>query len=189
VTRILDRGAVTAAYVGIGMAVTIAISFLLVIPIFSVIPILTLLGGLLIGYYANVRSGRDAGPWPRIVTNGLFAGAVTGLSLALLLLATRALFFVADNGYRDESAGGVLRCQPGADCVYQRYLAEGQGDELAAVGVDDVDSFSGFYWSQQLASSALVLGLGSAGGIGGALLYGLFGRAGRPRDAGVATSV
>ena len=33
VTRVIDRGAITAAYVGIGMAATIAISFLLVIPI------------------------------------------------------------------------------------------------------------------------------------------------------------
>jgi hypothetical protein len=33
VTRIVDRGAIVGAYVGIGMAVTIAISFLLVIPI------------------------------------------------------------------------------------------------------------------------------------------------------------
>ena len=32
-SRFVDRGAITAAYVGIGMAVTIAISFLLVIPI------------------------------------------------------------------------------------------------------------------------------------------------------------
>lgn len=180
-TRIIDRGAVTAAYVGIGMAVTIAISFLLVIPIFSVIPILTLLGGLLIGYYANVRSDRDAGPWSRILANGLFAGAVTGLTLAALLLATRALFFAADNGYRDAGAGGALPCRAGADCVYQRYLAEGQGDELAAVGVDGVDAFSRFYWGQQLATSALVLGLGAAGGLGGAALYGLFGR--RPVNA------
>ena len=33
VSRFVDRGAITAAYVGIGMAVTIAISFLLIIPI------------------------------------------------------------------------------------------------------------------------------------------------------------
>ena len=36
-TRFVDRGAITAAYVGIGMAVTIAVSFLLVIPIEPVI--------------------------------------------------------------------------------------------------------------------------------------------------------
>ena len=33
VTRFVDRGAIVAAYVGIGMAITIAVSFLLVIPI------------------------------------------------------------------------------------------------------------------------------------------------------------
>ena len=32
-SRFVDRGAVVAAFVGIGMAVTMAISFLLVIPI------------------------------------------------------------------------------------------------------------------------------------------------------------
>ena len=32
-SRIVDRGAITAAYVGIGMAITIGVSFLLVIPI------------------------------------------------------------------------------------------------------------------------------------------------------------
>ena len=32
-SRFVDRGAVVAAFVGVGMAVTMAISFLLVIPI------------------------------------------------------------------------------------------------------------------------------------------------------------
>ena len=34
-SRIADRGAIMAAYVGIGMAVTIVVSFLLIIPIES----------------------------------------------------------------------------------------------------------------------------------------------------------
>ena len=37
-SRFFDRGAITAAYVGIGMAVTMAISFLLVIPIEPIVP-------------------------------------------------------------------------------------------------------------------------------------------------------
>jgi hypothetical protein len=176
VTRIVDRGAVVAAYVGIGMAVTIAISFLLVIPIEPVVWYLALPGGLLIGYYANQRSDRRAGPWSRILANGLFAGLVTGLTLAALLLAVKALFFTADNGYRDESAGGSLTCRSGADCVYQRYLADGRGSDLQAAGVTDADSFAGFYWRQQFASAGLLLVLGAAGGLGGAALYGLFGR-------------
>ena len=64
--RFVDRGAITAAYVGIGMAVTIVVSFLLVIPIEWVVWILALPSGLLIGYYANQRSNRRAGPWRRI---------------------------------------------------------------------------------------------------------------------------
>jgi hypothetical protein len=177
VTRIVDHGAVVAAYVGIGMAVVIAISFLLVIPIEPVLWYLALPAGLLIGYYANQRSDRRSGPWPRIVANGVFAGLVTGLSFAALLLATKALFFAADNGYRDASAGGPIPCQSGGDCVYQRYVADGRGTELAAQGVTDADSFSSFYWAQQLATAGLLVGLTTAGGLGGAVLYGVF----RPR--------
>jgi hypothetical protein len=177
-SRVIDRGAIVAAYVGIGMAVVIAISFLLVIPIEPVLWYLALPAGLLIGYYANQRSDRRRGPWGRIVANGVFAGLVTGLTLAALLLATKALFFAADNGYRDASAGGSLSCAPGGDCVYQRYLADGRGPDLAARGVTDSHAFGRFYWGQQLATAGLLLGLSGAGGLGGALLYGFF----RPRS-------
>ena len=63
--RFVDRGAITAAWVGLGMAVTIGVSFLLVIPIEPVYWIFALPAGLLIGYYANARSDRRAGPWGR----------------------------------------------------------------------------------------------------------------------------
>ena len=45
VTRFVDRGAIVAAYVGIGMAVTIAVSFLLVIPIEPIVWLLALPAG------------------------------------------------------------------------------------------------------------------------------------------------
>ena len=61
-SRVIDRGAIVAAYVGIGMAATEAISFLLVIPIEPIYWLLALPSGLLIGYYANQRSDRRAGP-------------------------------------------------------------------------------------------------------------------------------
>ncbi len=173
--RFVDRGAVTAAYVGIGMAVTIAISFLLIIPIEPVVWLLALPSGLLIGYYANQRSNRVHGPWRRIIVNGVFAGLVTGLTAALLLLGVKALFFAVDNGYRDESAGGQITCQTGADCVYQRYLLIDDGariPELEAAGVTDVASFTSLYWSTQFQTAVLMIVLTTLGGLGGAAAYG-----------------
>ena len=41
----------------------------------------------MIGYYANARSERRGGPWGRVIANALFAGLVTGLTLAALYLA------------------------------------------------------------------------------------------------------
>jgi hypothetical protein len=177
VTRFVDRGAITAAYVGIGMAMVIAVSFLLVIPIEPVYWLLAIPAGLLIGYYANQRSARYEGPWSRIVANALVAGAVTALSLAVLLLAVKVIFFALDDGYRDASAGGTLDCRPGAECVYARYLDEGRGPEFEANGITDVDSFTAFYWSQQLQTALLVFAIT----IGGALLGGLAYGVARPR--------
>ena len=173
-TRFVDRGAVVAAGVGIGMALTIGVSFLLIIPIEPVYWYLTLPAGLLIGYYANQRSDRRAGPWPRIVANALAAGVVTGVSFALVLLGVKALFFFADGGYRDPALGGPLSCRSGADCVYQRYLADGRGADLEAVGVTDVESFSAFYWSTQWSTAGLLIVLSTAGSLGGGVLYGTF---------------
>ena len=53
------------------MAVTIVVSFLLFIPIEWIIWILALPSGMMIGYYANQRSDRRAGPWSRILVNGV----------------------------------------------------------------------------------------------------------------------
>jgi hypothetical protein len=192
VTRFVDRGAITAAYVGIGMAVTVAISFLLVIPIEPVYWYLTVPAGLLIGYYANQRSDRRNGPWHRIVANAAFAGAVMAVTTALLLLGVKALFFAADDGYRDPGLGGrvviekddgrPVACSQGAECVYLRYVDEGRGRDLAAAGVTDAASFTAFYWNQQLATAALLLGLATGSGIAGGVLYGLF----RPKSGSAA---
>jgi hypothetical protein len=187
VTRFVDRGAVTAAWVGVGMAVTIGVSFLLVIPIeFLVIPT-ALFGGMMIGYYANARSDRSGGPWRRVILNGLFAGLVMGLALAVLYLGIKALFFTADNGYRDAASGGPLVCQPGADCVYQRYLAIGRGVQFEAAGIIDVDSFSRFYWGDQLNSAGTFVALAVGGSLVGGLMYGATNRR-RPDGAAGSTS-
>ncbi len=179
-SRFVDRGALTAAYVGIGMAVTIVVSFLLVIPIEWVVWILALPSGLLIGYYADQRSNRRAGPWSRILLNGLFAGVVTGLTVAALLLVIKAIFFYADSGYPDfnriDQQGHLIppSCQTGADCVYQRYVKAGRGSDLEAAGITGTDSFTGFYWREQFGTAGTVLLMTGLGGLGGAGLYGVF---------------
>ncbi len=175
----LNRGAIVAGYVGIGMAATIAVSFLLVIPIEPIYWLLTPFAGLLIGYYADQRSFVGRGEWRRTLVGAVYAGLVTGVTLALLLLMVKALFFSADNGYRDGSLGSPLPCAGGADCVYARYLADGRGPQLEAAGVTDVASFSGFYWQQQLRSSGILLGLTVITGALGGAVYGLT----RPKDA------
>jgi hypothetical protein len=185
VKRVADRGAIAAAYVGVGMAVTIVASFTLIIPIEGLIWLFALPSGLLIGYYANQRSNRRAGPWRRIISNGLFASLATGLALIALLLVLKALFFFADSGYRDPGLGGTISCSTGADCVYQRYLDDGRGDALAAARVTDTASFTAFYWGDQLSTATIVLGLTLLGGLGGAVLYGLA----RPKPAVPATIV
>ena len=155
------------------MAVTIVASFTLIIPIEGLIWLFALPSGLLIGYYANQRSNRRAGPWRRILANGLFASFVTGLSMVALLLALKVLFFFGDNGYRDPGLGGSITCSTGADCVYQRYLDDGRGPALSATGVTDPSSFTSFYWREQLSNGSIVLALTVLGGLGGAGLYGL----------------
>ena len=178
--RLVDRGAIVAAFVGVGMAVTMAISFLLVIPIEPAYILLSFPAGLIIGYYANARSARSRGQWRRIVPNGVVAGLTTGLVLALLLLGTKALFFFGDTGYPDFNrvdANGAPTgetCSVGADCVYRRY-ATAQPDDLAAAGVTDAASFSDVYWAQQW-STARLLVLGTTfAGLVGAVLFGFAG--------------
>jgi hypothetical protein len=184
--RFVDRGAITAAWVGVGMAVTIGVSFLLVIPIEPVYWYLALPAGLLIGYYADARSERTGGPWGRVLANSLLAGLATGITFAVLLLAVKALFFSVDDGYRDASTGGPLTCRSGADCVYRRYLAAGQGKAFADAGITDVASFTSFYWSQQLSNAGLTLVLATGGALGGGLLFGASNR--RKPGEGTATT-
>jgi hypothetical protein len=180
--RIVDRGAIMAGWVGVGMAVTMAMSFLLVIPIEPIYWLLAPLAGLLIGYYANQRSQPPRGAWRRIVANAVYAGIVTGLTLAMALLLVKALFFFADNGYRDPAQGGPVTrpgpegpigCQAGAECVMQRYLDAGRGTEFAAQGITDVSSFTQAYWRQQLSTAGLLLALSIGSAALGGGVYGL----------------
>jgi hypothetical protein len=181
-SRFVDRGAITAAWVGVGMAVTIGVSFLLVIPIEFLVTPFALFAGLMIGYYANARSNRAGGPWLRIMSNALLAGIATGVTFALLLLLVKVIFFFADTGYPDfnraDANGNKIPpfCQSGADCVYQRYLAIGRGPAFVAAGVTDVDSFTALYWREQFASGGALIVLSVAGALGGGVMYGLANR-------------
>jgi hypothetical protein len=179
-SRLVDRGAVIAAYVGVGMAVTMAIGFLLVIPIEPIYLLLSFPGGMIIGYYANARAGRERGAWRRIVPNALLAGLATGLSLAVLLLAIRALFFFGDSGYptfnRTDEHGTPVgeTCQSGADCVYRRYLAV-EPDTLAEAGVTDGGSFADLYWAGQWSTARLLIASTTAAALLGGFLFGIAG--------------
>lgn len=142
----LDRGAVFAAMVGLGMAVTIAISFGLVIAIQPLVFISAPLAGVTIGWYANHKSLRWRPRWRLFVNAGL-AGAVTGLSLALMYVGLRLLFIYADSGYRPEPQGGQFDCSDGPECAYVRLLEKPENEQaLLDEGITDVASYTDFVW-------------------------------------------
>jgi hypothetical protein len=178
--RLFDRGAMVAASIGIGMAVTMAIGFLLVIPIEPIYLVLSLPAGMIIGYYANARAGRERGAWLRILPNSLLAGAATGLTLAILLLGTRALFFFGDSGYPDfnrTDERGVPygpTCQNGSDCVYQRYRKQDAG-ALADAGVANAAAFSDVYWARQWSTAELIVVSTTGAALLGGVLFGIAG--------------
>ncbi len=162
------------------MAVTMATSFLLVIPIGPAYVLLSVPGGMIIGYYANARSARVRGQWRRILPNAAVAGAVTGLTLAVLLLGTKALFFFGDTGYPDfnrvDGAGAAVgnTCISGADCVYHRYV-KAQPQDLANAGVTDAATFSDVYWGEQASAARLLLGTTTGAALFGGFLFGIAG--------------
>jgi hypothetical protein len=177
--RIIDRGAVFAGWVGIGMAVVIAISFELIVALQTLVFISAPIAGLVIGAYANVRSARWR-PIHRVFANATYAGVVTGLTLALCYAALRLLFVFADAGTLPD--GTSMTCQLGPDCTYQRYVsawptqpsddpavvaereavAQAEADQrrasLAAAGVTDGASFGAYVVREQLvAGTGLVI--------------------------------
>jgi hypothetical protein len=144
--RVLDRGSVFAAMVGLGMAVTIAISFGLVIAIQPLVFISAPLAGVTIGWYANHKSLRWRPRW-RLFANAGFAGAVTGLSLALMYVGLRLLFIYADSGYRPEPMGGQFECSNGPACSYLRLTEDPDNAQaLLDEGITDVESYTAFVW-------------------------------------------
>lgn len=153
--RFVDRGSVFAGYVGIGMAVVIAIAFALIIPVQSLVFVAAPLSGLLIGGYANNRSERWR-PMRRMFANAAWAGFVTGISLAIMYILIRLLFVFADTGTMPD--GSTLDCQTGPECTYQRYARDPQfADDLVAAGIVDGDTLASAVISDQLNGGLLIV--------------------------------
>jgi len=164
---VLDRGATYAAMVGLGMAVTIAISFELVVAVQVLTFVAAPIAGLIIGFYANHKSERWRPRW-RLFANAGFAGLVTGLSLALMYVGLRLLFVYADSGYRPETMGGQLECSTGPACTYARLIDEGNGSDLAEEGIIDAASFEAAVWRWQGATVLILTLTTLAGALGAA---------------------
>lgn len=182
-TRFVDRGAIIAGWIGAGMALVIVIGLALVIPIQSLVVLMAIPAGALIGAYANVRARRH---WPRgrVMGNALWAGAVTGLALAVMYVGVRLLFVYLDTGTMPDNTR--LDCQRGPDCGYQRYVEAGLADELP--GVADAASFERVMLGE-LASIGVQMFVITVGGAtigGGAQLIGGWARRERQMEPAAA---
>jgi hypothetical protein len=172
VSRFVDRGANVAAIVGIGMALTIAVSFLMVIPIDPAYLVLAPLSGLLIGWYGNQRAEQLRSRPGRVFANAAWSGAITAVTFAVLFLGVKLFFFSLDPGYRDERSGGSFTCAAGPACVYERYqAAEGGAAALTDAGISDVATFTAWYWDGQMGSARLLIGTTLIASLLGGLLY------------------
>jgi hypothetical protein len=185
VSRLVDPGAVFAGWVGVGMAVMIVIGLELILAVQSLVFIAAPLAGLLVGWYANARSERRR-PAGRVLANAALAGAMSGLSLAILYAALRVLFIYADNGYPDFNQPGRPACAPGPACTSARYVAAGEADELAASGVTDAASFEAYVLREQVNGGLVLVGLTLGGALLGGGLVALAGRSRRSEAAAVA---
>ena len=166
-SRVIDKGAVFGGYVGIGMALVLAIAFELIIPVQTLVFVLAPLMGVLIGVYANVRSERWR-PRGRVFANALYASLVTGLAIAALYIVLRLVFIYGDTGAMPD--GTSLSCNTGPDCIYERYVVAGQAEELAPLGITDGASLAAAAWRELLIFGGGLIVLTVAGGlIGGAI--------------------
>lgn len=175
--RFIDSGAVFAGWVGIGMALVLAIAFELIIPIQALVFLLAPLMGVVIGVYANARSERWR-PRPRVLANAAYAGLITGIGIAVLYTVIRLVFVYGDTGALPD--GTALSCAGGPDCIYQRYVADGQAEELAALGITDARSLEAATWRELTVAGAGLVVLT----LGGAVVGGAFrSLASPPRDS------
>jgi hypothetical protein len=167
VSRVIDKGAIFGGYVGIGMALVLAIAFELIIPVQTLVFLLAPLMGVLIGVYANVRSERWR-PRARVMANAIYAALVTGVAVAVLYVLLRLVFIYGDTGAMPD--GTSLTCNTGPDCIYARYVTAGQADELAPLGITDGASLAAAAWRELLIFGGGLIVLTIAGGlIGGGI--------------------
>ncbi len=159
--RFIDKGAVFGGYVGLGMALVLAIAFELIIPVQTVVFLLAAPMGVLIGVYANVRAERWR-PRGRVFANAAYAGIVTGVAIAVMYVLLRLVFVYGDTGALPD--GTSLTCRTGPECTYARYVAAGQAEVLAAIGIADAGSFEAATWRELMSTGGglLVLTLGGS---------------------------
>jgi hypothetical protein len=177
VSRVIDKGAIFAGWVGVGMSVMVVIGLELIVAVQTLALLFAPIGGLFIGSYANARSERRR-PWGRVLSNSVYAGLVTGLTLAVLYTLVRLIFVYADSGYGGGPNGSQLQCRTGPDCTYQRYLQRGRepGEEqvlaeLQGAGVVDAASFERYLLAGQARFALVLTGVTLLGAVGGGLLY------------------
>jgi len=160
--RFIDSGAVFAGWVGLGMALVLAIAFELIIPVQTVVFLLALPMGILIGVYANVRAERWR-PRARVVANAVYAGVVTGVGITVLYVAIRLVFFYGDGGSLPD--GTALNCRTGPDCVYARHVSAGNADELAGLGITDGASLEAAAWRELMSTGLGLIVLTATGSV------------------------
>ena len=161
-SRVIDQGARFAGWVGVGMALVLAIAFELIIPVQTLVFMLAPLMGVLIGVYANVRSERWR-PRGRVMANAAYASVVTGIAVALLYVLLRLVFIYGDTGAMPD--GTSLTRQTGPDCIYQRYVQAGQAEDLAPLGITDGASLAAAAWRELLVFGTSLIVLTVAGGL------------------------
>jgi hypothetical protein len=188
--RFIDHGAVFAGWVGLGMAVVIALAFELIIPVQALVFVLAPLIGVLIGVYANVRAERWR-PRGRVLANALYAGVVTGIAIAVFYVVIRLVFIYGDSGSLPD--GTSLQCQTGPDCVYQRLTIEeqrtGTNGDLAANGIHDAQSLEAFAWRSLALTGVTLFTLTLAGSAIGGIGRGLATQPGATSSPSLETTV
>jgi hypothetical protein len=169
----VNRPGVAAGLVGAGVAIVVAIAFELVFAVQVAVFLLALPTGLLMGWYAVERARRalPAGTrpgWGSVVGDGVLAGAITGLALALVYVSIRLVFLFLDDGFR--AGGAPYACSRGAECSYQRALDDPRvRPALEAAGVRDVGAYQAYFLEGQLSGAAALIILVTAGGVVGAV--------------------